>query len=53
MCGNRGTIWANTGYGYQIIQCPECKGKSHKEFDIAAMRTKLQKRIAEKKELIG
>lgn len=50
MCGNRGTIWANTGYGYQIVQCPECNGKSHKEFDVAAMRAKLQNKIAEKKE---
>ena len=49
MCGNRGTIWANTGYGYQIVQCPECNGKSHKEFDVAAMRAKLQKQIAEKR----
>lgn len=49
MCENRGTVWANVGYGYQIVQCPECKGKSHKEFDVVAMRAKLQKRIAEKK----
>lgn len=46
-CGDRGTIWANIGHGYQIVQCPECKGKSHKELDVNAMRAKLQKRIRE------
>ena len=50
-CENRGTIWLQTDCGFaKAVQCPECEGKSHKEFNVAAMRAKLQKRIAEKKE---
>lgn len=53
MCENRGTIWANIGYGYQIVQCPECKGKSHEEPDWDSIRTNLEKRIAEKRAVIA
>lgn len=48
MCENRGTIWENIGCGYQVVQCPVCHGKSHKEPDWDAIQAKLQKRIAEK-----
>lgn len=48
-CENHGTIWLQTDCGFaKAVQCPECKGKSHKELNVEAMRKKLQERIAEK-----